>query len=156
MQLGRSLPLFLDAHAKRAFEAPSRVDHFLSKLAPDNPLLRCVPHPELTAHHVGGGNDLKIIHRHEVPDFQLSLAHDCQGRRLYPANPDHTPRPSAQSDRRGSGQRQVVDLVGLPARDCGGVKAGISELGFALANASRIVCESWAVNSTRMIWPRYW
>ena len=60
MQLGRSLPLFLDAHANRPFEAPSRVDYFLGKLAPDNPLLRRVPHPELTAHHVGGGKDLKI------------------------------------------------------------------------------------------------
>src|SRR6267154_1603468 len=91
------------------------------KLAPDNPLLRRVPHPELTAHHIGGGNDLKIIHRHEVPDFQLSLAHDCQGRRLYPANPDHAPGPSAQNNGRGSGQRQVVDLVGLTARYGSGV-----------------------------------
>src|SRR5438874_11090695 len=33
--LGRSLPLVLDAHVKRAFEAPSRVDHFLGKLSPD-------------------------------------------------------------------------------------------------------------------------
>jgi len=114
-----------------------------------------VSHPELTARHVGGSDNFKIGERHEVSDFQLAFAHDCQGRRLHPANPDHTPGPSAQNDRRGSGQRQVVDLVGLPARDCGGVKAGISELGFALANASRIVCESWAVNNTRMIWPRY-
>ena len=121
VQLGRSLPLFLDAHAKRAFEAPSRVDHFLGKLAPDNPLQRRVPHPELTAHHVGGGNDLKIIHRHEVPDFQLSLAHDCQGRRLHPANPDHAPGSSAQNNGRGSGQRQVVYLVGLTARYGSGV-----------------------------------
>ena len=37
------MPLFLDAHTKRAFEATSRVDHFLGKLAPDNPLLRRVP-----------------------------------------------------------------------------------------------------------------
>jgi hypothetical protein len=43
VQLGRSVPLFLDAHTKRAFEATSRVDHFLGKLAPDNPLLRRVP-----------------------------------------------------------------------------------------------------------------
>src|SRR3984893_16285287 len=42
VQLGRSLPLFLDAHTKRAFEATSRVHHFLGKLAPDNPLLRRV------------------------------------------------------------------------------------------------------------------
>jgi hypothetical protein len=72
---------------------------------------------------------LAVATTSEVPDFQLALAHDCQGRRLYPANPDHTPRPSAQNDRRGSGQRQVVDLVGLPARDSGGVKAGIFGVG---------------------------
>ena len=97
----------------------------LGNLAPDNSLLRRVPHLELTARHVGGGDNFKISQRHEVPDFQLALAHDCQSRRLHPANPDHAPRPSAQNDGRGSGQRQVVDLVGLPARDGGGVKAGI-------------------------------
>src|SRR6202011_1681411 len=38
VQLGWSLPLFLDAHAKRALEAPSRIDDVLGNLAPDNPL----------------------------------------------------------------------------------------------------------------------
>ena len=130
VQLGRPLPLLLDAHAKRALEAPSRIDDVLGNLAPDNPLLRRVTHPELTASHVGGGDNLKIGHRHEVPDFQFALAHDCQGWRLHPANPDHAPGPSAQNDGRGPGQRQVVDLVGLPARDGGGVKAGIFGIWF--------------------------
>ena len=42
-------------------------------------------------------------------------------------------RPSAQNDGRGAGQRQVVDLVGLPARDGGGVKACIFGIGFCPA-----------------------
>jgi hypothetical protein len=129
VQLGRPLPLFFDAHAKGGLEAPGRVDDVLSNLAADNPLLRRVPHPKLTASNIGRGDNLKVGQRHEVADFQLALAHDCQGRRLHPANPDHTPGPSAQNDRRGPGQRQVVNLVGLPARDGGGVKAGIFRVG---------------------------
>ena len=129
MQLWRSLPLFLDAHAKRPLEASSRFDDLLGNLAPDNPLLRRVPHPELAARYRGGGNNLKIGQRHKVADFQLTLAHDCQGRRLDPTNPDHAPGPSTQNDCRGPGQRQVIDLVGLPSRDSSGVKSNVFRVG---------------------------
>jgi hypothetical protein len=37
MELGRPLPLILDAESKRAFRALSRIDYVLSNLAPDNP-----------------------------------------------------------------------------------------------------------------------
>jgi hypothetical protein len=143
VQLGRPLPLLLDAHAKRAHKAPGRIDDVLGNLAPDNPLLGRVPHPELTARHVGGGDNLKIGQRHKVADFQLALAHDRQCWRLHPANPDHPPGPSAQNDRCGPGQRQVVDLVGLAARDGGGVKVGIFRVwlrpGECVANRLRIL-----------------
>jgi hypothetical protein len=49
VQLGRPLPLLLDAHAKRSLEAPGRIDDVLGNLAPDNSLPRRVPHPESTA-----------------------------------------------------------------------------------------------------------
>src|SRR5215471_17730238 len=62
VQLGRPLPLLLDAHAKRPLEAPGRIDDVLGNLTPDNSLLRRVPHPESTAHDVGGGDNLKIGH----------------------------------------------------------------------------------------------
>jgi hypothetical protein len=35
-------------------------DNVLGDLAPDNSLLRRVPHLELTARHVGGGDKFKI------------------------------------------------------------------------------------------------
>jgi hypothetical protein len=84
-----------------------------------------VPHLELTARDVCGGDHFKIGLRHEIADFQLTLANDRQGRRLHAANPDHSPGASAENDGRGSGQRKVVDLVGLPARDGSGVKGGV-------------------------------
>jgi hypothetical protein len=39
-----------------------------------------------------------------VPDFQLSLAHDGQGRRLHSANADHSPRALPKNDGRGARQ----------------------------------------------------
>jgi hypothetical protein len=76
MQLGWHLPFILDAHGKRALEVPSRIGNFLRNLAPDNPLLRRVPHLELAAHNLRGGDNFKIGDWREVPDFQLALAHD--------------------------------------------------------------------------------
>jgi hypothetical protein len=89
-------------------QTPSRIDDVLNNLAPDNSFLRRVPHPELTARHMGGGDNLKIGHRHEVANFQLALAHDCQGRRLHPTNPDYAPGPSVQNDCRN---RREIDLA---------------------------------------------
>jgi hypothetical protein len=63
VQFGRSLPLILDAHPKRALETPSRIDYVLGNFAPDNSLLRRVPHLELTARHVGSGDNFKIGQR---------------------------------------------------------------------------------------------
>ena len=104
MQLGWPLPLILDAHGKRALEALSRIDDVLRNLAPDNSLLRRVPHLELAARNFRGGDNFKIGDWHEVPDFQLALAHNGQGRRLHPANPDHSPRTLSQDDGRGAGE----------------------------------------------------
>ena len=47
MQLERTLPFILDANGKRALEAPSRIGNFLHNLAPDNSVLRRVPHLKL-------------------------------------------------------------------------------------------------------------
>jgi hypothetical protein len=76
VQLGWSLPLILDAHGKRALEAPSCIGNFLRNLPPDNSVLRRVPHLELASRNFSGGDNFKIGNRHEVPDFQLALAHD--------------------------------------------------------------------------------
>ena len=88
MQLGWPLPLILDAHGKRALEAPSRIGKFLRNLTPDNSVLRRVPHQELAARNLRGRDNFKIREGHEVADFQLSLAYDGQGRRLHATNPD--------------------------------------------------------------------
>jgi hypothetical protein len=63
------LPLILDAHGQRALEAPSRIDYVLSNFAPDNPILRRVPHLKLAASNLRGGDHFKIGEWHEVSDF---------------------------------------------------------------------------------------
>jgi hypothetical protein len=98
------LPLILDAHGKRALEALSRIGNFLSNLAPNNSVLRRVPHLDLASRNFRGGINFKIGEWHEIPDFQLALAHNCQGRRLHSTNPDHSPRASTQDDGRGAGK----------------------------------------------------
>ena len=133
MQLGWSLPLVLDAHAKRTFETLSGVDDGLGNLTLEDSLLRRVPHLELSARNFRGGDNLKISDGHEVPDFQLALAHDGQRRRLHPTDADHAARTLPQNDGRGAGERQIVDLVGLAARNGGGVKPGIFAIWFCPA-----------------------
>ena len=76
----------------------------LRNLAPDDSVLRRVPHLELAAGNFRGGDNFKIGDWHEVPDFQLTLAHNGQGRRLHPADTDHSPRALSQDDGRGAGQ----------------------------------------------------
>ena len=51
-------------------------------------------------------------------------AHDRQSWRLDPANSNNARRSSTKNDGRCSRQRQVVDLVGLSARDGGGEVGG--------------------------------
>ena len=51
-------------------------------------------------------------------------------RRLHPTDADHPARTLAQDDGRGAGERQVVDLVGLAARNGCGVKPGIFAIWF--------------------------
>ena len=85
------MAFILDAHGKRALEAPSRIGNFLRNLPPDNSVLRRVPHLELAACNLRGGDNFKIGDRHEVPDFQLALADNGQGRRLHAANADDSP-----------------------------------------------------------------
>src|SRR5271155_2935773 len=104
MQLGRPLPFILDAHGKRPLEVPSRIDYVLSNLAPDNPILRRVPHLELAASNFRGGYNFKIGDRHEVADFRLALAHNGQGRRLDSTNADDSPRALPKNDGCGAGE----------------------------------------------------
>src|SRR5664280_3929925 len=98
MQLGWPLPLILDTHSKRALEALSRIGNFLSNLAPDNPVLRRVPHLEPASRNFRGGDNFEIGERHEVQDFQLALADNSQGRRLHSANSDYSLRALTQND----------------------------------------------------------
>ena len=130
MQLGWPLPLVLDAHAKRALETLSGVDDGLGNLTLEDSLLRRVAHLELAARNFRGSDNFKIGDWHEVPDFQLTLAHDGQGRRLHATNADHPARTLPKNDGRGAGERQIVDLVGLAARNGGGVKPGIFGIWF--------------------------
>src|ERR1700729_1621239 len=102
MRLGRALPLILDAHSKRAFEALSRIDYVLSNLAPNNSVLRGVPHLELAARNLRGGNNFKIGDWYEVANFQLALAHNGQSRRLHAPNADDSPRALPKDDGRGA------------------------------------------------------
>ena len=104
MQLGWPLPLILDTHAKRALETLSGVDNGLGNLTLEDSLLRRMPHLELAAGNFRGGDNFKIGDWHEVPDFQLTLAHNGQGRRLHPADTDHSPRALSKDDGRGAGQ----------------------------------------------------
>src|SRR5665213_865024 len=130
VQLGWPLPLILDAHGKRTLKAFSCLDDVPSNLAPDNSVLGRVPHLELAALNFRGGDNFKIGEWHEVADFQLALAHNGQSRRLHATNADHSSCALSQDDGRGASERQVVDLVGLPARDGGGVKPGIFRIWF--------------------------
>src|SRR5580700_8627441 len=66
-------------HGKRILEVSSRIDHVLSNLAPDNPLLRRVPHLELAARNLRGGDNFKIGDPHKVADLQLAPAPNGQG-----------------------------------------------------------------------------
>jgi hypothetical protein len=63
----------------------------LRNLPPDNSVLRRVPHLELAACNLRGGDNFKIGDWHEVPDFQLALASNGQSRRLHAANADDSP-----------------------------------------------------------------
>src|SRR5271157_2944497 len=125
VELWRPVPLIFNTHAEHALEALGRFDDLLGDLPPDNSLLRRVPHLELTAGYGRGGDNFKIRLRHEIPDFELALAHDRQSWRLDPADADNAPRPATENHGRCSRQRQVVDLVGLSARDGGGVKRSV-------------------------------
>src|ERR1700757_4262287 len=98
MQFGWSLTLIFNAHDESAPEAFGCFDDVLGKLAPNDSVLRRVPHLELASRHLRCGDNFKIGEGHEVPDFQLTLAHNCQRRRLHTSNPDHSPRASTQDD----------------------------------------------------------
>src|ERR1700676_2138551 len=124
MQFGWSLTLIVDAHVGRALEAFGCFDDVLGNLASNDPVLRRVPHLELASRNLRGGDNFKIGEGHEIANFQLTLAHNGQRRRLYAANTDHSPRALSQDDGRRAGKGQIVDLVGLPASDRGCVKAG--------------------------------
>ena len=102
-----------------------RVGNCLGNLALNNSVLRRMPHLKLASGNFRGGDNFKIGDWHEAPDFQLALAHDGQGRRLHAANADDPARPLTQDHGRSAGKGQIVDLVGLPARNSGGVKARI-------------------------------
>ena len=115
VQPGRALPPVLDTHPERTLEAPRRLEHLLRRLAFENAPLRRVPHPQRPALGMRRGHHLEISDRHEVADLDLAPARDRQGRCLDPANADHALCAPAERHRRRPGQRQVVDLIRLPA-----------------------------------------
>ena len=139
----RALALVLHPHAERTREVPRRLHNRLGIFALQDAVLRRMPHPECAAPGIGGGRDLEVGDRNEVADLQLALARDRKRRGLHPPHPDHALRATAERDRRGAGQRQVVDLVGLTARDGGGVETGMLGVGpgavEGLANGLRVL-----------------
>ena len=100
-----------------------------------------MPHLKLTIGDRRGRNNLKIGHRHEITDFQLAFAHDCQGRRFHATDADHAAGALAESYGRGTGEGEIVDLVGLPARYGSGVEACIFRvrLGATEGVANRLI-----------------
>ena len=88
MQLGWPLPFILDAYSKRTLEVPGRIGNGLGNLAPDNPLLRRVPHLELAFRNLRCRYNFEVGERHEVANFQLAPAHNGQSRCLHSANTD--------------------------------------------------------------------
>src|SRR3981081_1618889 len=98
MQFGWSLTLIFESHGERALEAFGCFDDVLGNLASNDPVLRRVPHLELASRHLRCGDNFKIGEWHEVPDFQLAFAHNCQRRRLHASNTDHSPRTSTQDN----------------------------------------------------------
>ena len=91
-------------YAKRALETLSSVDDSLGNLTLEDSLLRRMAHLELAGRDLCGGDNFKVGDWHEVANFQLTLAHNGQGRRLHAANTDHSPRALSQDDGRGAGQ----------------------------------------------------
>src|ERR1700692_3536715 len=104
MQFGWSLTLIFDAHGERTLEAFGGFDDVLGNLASNDPVLRRVPHLELASRHLRCGQNFKIGEGHEVSDFQLAFAHNCQCWRLHPSNPDYSPRTSTQDHGCSSGE----------------------------------------------------
>ena len=130
---GRALPLVLDPHAERTLEVPRQGRDRLGVRSLEDALLRRVPHPEHPGPCMRAGHDLEIRVWNKVANLQFTLARDRQRRGLHPADPDHAARTPADRDGCSAGQRQVVDLVGLPARDGGGVEAGMLAVGSGAA-----------------------
>jgi hypothetical protein len=104
VQLGRSLTLIFDAHGERALEAFGCFEDLLGNLAPNDPVLRRVPHLESPSDNFRGGDNFKIGEWNEIADFQLTLANDCQRRRLHATNTYDPPRAFSQEDGRGAGK----------------------------------------------------
>ena len=88
-------------------------------------------------------------HRHEVADLELAPTGDCERRRLDPADADYVARASTERDRGGAGQRQVVHLVGLAARDRGFVEPDVLGVGSGAAEPRREKCRTVAATVAR-------
>jgi len=71
-----ALPLILDAHSEYALEGFGCFDDVLGNLAPNDPVLRRVPHLELPSCNFCSDDDFKISERDEVTDFELALAYN--------------------------------------------------------------------------------
>ncbi|MGY4501566.1 hypothetical protein ACVWYH_005497 [Bradyrhizobium sp. GM24.11] len=104
MQFGRSLTLIFDAHGELALEAFGCFDDVLGNFVSNDPVLRRVPHLELAFRYLRGGDNFKIGEGHKIADFQLALAHNGQGRRLHPADANHSPRTPTQYDGRSASE----------------------------------------------------
>jgi hypothetical protein len=94
-----------------------------------------MPHLELAAGDRGRSDDFKIGYRYEVHDLEFALANDRQRRRFYAPHPDHPSGALSQDYGCGAGEGEIVDLVGLPTRDGGGIQSCILGVGLCLTKS---------------------
>ncbi len=133
MQLGRALLLDLDTYTERALETFSGLGDGLGSLTLEDLVVRGMADLEFTCGDLRRGDDFKIGYRNKVPDLEFTLADDRQRRRFHAPDTDDTSSALSQDHGRGAGEREIINLVGLPACDGGSVQAGIFGIGFGVA-----------------------
>src|SRR5882724_5072868 len=84
-----------------------------------------MPNLELTVGNLRDSDHFEVGDRYEVPDLELALADNRQRWRLHATDADDAASPLAQDHRGRAGEGKIVDLVGRPSCDGGGIQAGI-------------------------------
>src|SRR5262249_15426250 len=137
--------LLLHLDGERAREAVGAGHDHHRLLAPQDLLLRSVPHQEYPARGARGRYNLEVGLGTEGADLELPLADDREGRRLHAADADDRAAAAAEQDGRGAGEREVVDLVRLLPRHRGGIE--ILVVGVRLCPGEGVANGLWVLGS---------